>query len=78
MSPSIFLSAKGTPNLANSWCFLKNVEDPKNPRKNCYGDIQYSEVDEKFWSSSACGAGLLLNKETAIGKGVFIYYMIAN
>jgi len=59
--------AKGTPNLANSWCFLKNVEDPKNPRKNCYGDIQYSEVDEKFWSSYACGAGLLLNKDSAIG-----------
>nr|ADD38762.1 Cysteine-rich motor neuron 1 protein [Lepeophtheirus salmonis] len=39
---------------ANGWCFLTNIQDPANPSKDCYEDVEWSETHGKFWSNMAC------------------------
>jgi len=44
----------GLQELEFGWCFLENIQDPHNPTLGCYEDVQWSEVDGRFWSNSAC------------------------
>jgi hypothetical protein len=44
----------GVADLSNGWCFLVNVEDSNNPTQSCYGDVQWSPADGRFWSNQAC------------------------
>ena len=52
--PFHFLSDHGIEELQNGWCFLGNVQDPKNPTDNCFEDAQFSVADGRFWSNEAC------------------------
>merc|ERR1712168_1438190 len=36
------------------FCFLENVQDPKNPTKNCFNDIMWSTTHSRFYSHEAC------------------------
>jgi len=38
------------------WCFLSGVKDPRyfKPEEHCYDDLQWSETEQKFWSTDAC------------------------
>ena len=40
----------------SGWCYLAGVKDPRwnEPEEYCYDDIQWSETDQKYWSSDAC------------------------
>jgi len=38
----------------DSWCFLKNIPDPDNHRKQCFKDAQWSYKDGRFYSYKAC------------------------
>ena len=33
---------------------MENIVDPENPTTDCYDDVQWSEVDGRFWSNIAC------------------------
>jgi len=44
----------GISDLEFGWCFLENIVDPENPTTDCYDDVQWSEVDGRFWSNVAC------------------------
>jgi hypothetical protein len=33
---------------------LQNVQDPVDPRKNCFEDARWSAADGRYWSSLAC------------------------
>jgi len=44
----------GIQDLEFGWCFLENIRDPQNPSEGCYEDVQWSEVDGRFWSNIAC------------------------
>eukprot|EP00091_Calanus_sinicus_P016560 TRINITY_DN35991_c0_g1_i1.p1 TRINITY_DN35991_c0_g1~~TRINITY_DN35991_c0_g1_i1.p1 ORF type:complete len:152 (-),score=38.93 TRINITY_DN35991_c0_g1_i1:83-538(-) len=48
------LTDHGIEELQNGWCFLDNVQDPKNPTDNCFQDAQFSIADGRFWSNEAC------------------------
>ena len=41
---------------ARGWCFLGGVKDPRyyEPETHCYDDLQWSETEQKYWSTSAC------------------------
>ena len=36
------------------WCFLEHIEDPNNPKKDCYDDLEWSSSEGSFWSRKAC------------------------
>jgi len=38
------------------WCFLDNVQDPKEPSSDCYSDVEWDVSRGKFWSREACKA----------------------
>jgi len=40
--------------LAAGWCFLQNLQDPAEPSKHCYDDVEWSAVEGRFWSRAAC------------------------
>ena len=44
------------PPPSRGWCFLGGVKDPRyyEPEEHCYDDLQWSETEQKFWSTSAC------------------------
>jgi len=44
------------PKLSKGWCFLSGVKDPRyyEPEEHCYDDLQWSETEQKFWSTNAC------------------------
>jgi len=44
----------GIEDLEYGWCFLENIVDPANPQNGCHEDVQWSEVDGRFWSNIAC------------------------
>ena len=66
--PFYFLSEHGIEELQNGWCFLDNVQDPKNPTDNCFEDAQFSVADGRFWSNEACN----VLKSTPEGNDVLI------
>ena len=47
-------SEVGIEDLEYGWCFLENIVDPANPQNGCHEDVQWSEVDGRFWSNIAC------------------------
>jgi len=48
------LADLGFEEAEEGWCFLDNVQDPKNPTEDCFEDTTWSVVDGKFWSNQAC------------------------
>lgn len=44
------------PALSKGWCYLGGVKDPRyyEPEEHCYDDLQWSETEQKFWSTNAC------------------------
>ena len=46
----------GPPKPKRGWCFLGGVKDPRyyKPEEHRYDDLQWSETEQKFWSTDAC------------------------
>jgi len=44
------------PALSKGWCYLGGVKDPRyyEPEEHCYDDLQWSETEQKYWSTNAC------------------------
>jgi len=36
------------------YCFLENIQDPKNPTKHCFNDMKWSITHSRFYSYEAC------------------------
>jgi len=51
-SPGTF--SVNDPDTIYGYCFVEHVEDPSNPSKNCFDDVQYSPADGRFYSFQAC------------------------
>jgi len=37
-----------------AYCFLENIQNPSNPRQNCYSDVEFNSSVGKFYSKEAC------------------------
>ena len=56
---------------------MENIVDPENPTTDCYDDVQWSEVDGRFWSNVACfeekrrpqGISIVRGKSRILHKG---------
>jgi len=54
-NPNIFfLSPSGERTADPGYCFLENVQDPKNPTKNCFSDVEWSATYSRYYSHRAC------------------------
>jgi len=36
------------------YCFLENIQDPKNPTKHCFNDMKWSITHSRYYSYEAC------------------------
>lgn len=42
------------PSVPRPWCFLENIQDPRNPQKDCFEDVFFSPRWGRFVSNDAC------------------------